>query len=221
MFASLGNTINFLTSPTLVATTLPNSIALRAPYDSVAPSVSSAKLDNNASGNSISLPKSDESQLPVPANIATEKSFLSTNTNSASFAANAQTAFLTQLASGDISPEVYGIFVQYDRLISYANVKYKPSNAGKPVDPVGLFSALLQLEKENSVNSPQIDDKLSLPTNAELPTSTESSQIYTKIEPIQAQDPQPTKEVPLPQLKVYNTTIINNRDVMPNDLESA
>lgn len=221
MFASIGNTINFSTSPTLVATTLPNSIALRVPYDNVAPSVSSAQLDNNASGNSISLAKIDNPQLPVPLNVTPEKFSLNTNTNSASFTANAQTAFLTQLASRDISPEVYGIFVQYEKLLSYANVKYKPSNAGKPVDPVGLFSTLLQLEKEHAVNAPQLDNKISLPTNVELPARTESLQISTEIKPIQAQEPQPIKEAPLPQLKAYSATVINNHDTIPNDLESA
>lgn len=150
MFAYLGNTINIPAPVTLVATPLPNSIALRAPYDNVSPSVSSAQLDNNASGNRNYLPKENVAQTivanPSPENFSVNNS----PSNSPSYTANAQTSFLAQLAAGDISPEVRGLFAQYDKLVSYANVKYKPSNAGKPTEPVSLFKTLLQLEKEPS-----------------------------------------------------------------------
>ena len=49
-------------------------------------------------------------------------------------------------ASSDIPSEIRGIFVQYDKLASYAAVKYKPSNAGKPIAPESVFSTLPQQE---------------------------------------------------------------------------
>ena len=224
MFAYLGNTINIPAPVTLVATPLPNSIALRAPYDNVSPSVSSAQLDNNASGNNVLLSKRDNAQISIPINIAAEKFSVPANSNSASFTANAQTAFLTQLASGDISPEIYGIFAQYEKLLSYANVKYKPSNAGKPVDPVSLFSTLLELEKGHSVHSLQFDTEVSLPEDAVLPENiTERVLIPVEIEPIQTQELQLVKEATLLQLHAYNASSITHElnTPAPHDLESA
>lgn len=230
MFATIGNTINIPTSTTLVATALPSSLALRVPYDNVPPPVSSLKLDNNASSNLTQIAKTENQEQPVSvANNTAEKFILPAASNTTSITANAQTAFLTQLASGDISPEVYGIFVQYDKLVSYANVKYKPSNAGKPVDPIGLFSTLLQLEKEShpldvAAIEPAVDtehfqpeynapepDYISPPedffTKPEI--AIESHELYKSIEPV------------LSQLGAYNAAISRNLDTAPNELESA
>lgn len=167
MFAYLGNTINIPATTTLVATPLPNSIALRAPYDNVSPSVSSSQLDNNARGNRNSLPKENASQTVIVNSSAENFSASSSQTNSTSYTANAQTSFLTQLAAGDISAEVRGLFAQYDKLVSYANVKYKPSNAGKPVDPIAIFKTLLQLEKESA--SHNLPDEFPLDLPSDLP----------------------------------------------------
>jgi|CXWL01.1.fsa_nt_gi hypothetical protein len=227
MFASIGNTVNIPTPPTLVATALPNSIALRVPYDNVAPSVSSSQLDNNASGNRNSLPKTESPQSFVNVSSAIENFSLSSLTvNSASYTANAQTSFLAQLAGGDLSPEVHGIFVQYDKLVSFANVKYKPSNAGKPVDPVGIFKTLLQLEHESQDNPQPIDlvDVHDAPV-APIP---KDNAIQVSVEPVHApvetvntqpqEMPQP-KEFVLPQIMAYKTTIDNTSDTTPTNVE--
>jgi hypothetical protein len=211
MFASIGNIALIPPSLNLVATALPNSIALRVPYYNIAPSVSSAKLDNNASNNNTAALKTNHLQLSALENNAATKFSLNINSNSISFTANAQTTFLTQLASGDISPETNGIFLQYEKLLSYADVKYKPSNAGKPAAPTNLFKTLLQQEKVGGVElpaPPPANEAAQAPVVAEY-----------KAEP--RTEPQPVKEVSLPQLLAYSATIIRNHDIAPTELESA
>jgi hypothetical protein len=227
MFATIGNTVNIPTSPTLVATALPNSNALRPPYDNVTPSVSSAKLDDNASGNRILLLKSENPQTSIPANIQAEKFIATQSANSTSFAANAQTAFLTQLASGDISPEVYGIFVQYDKLVSYANVKYKPSNAGKPVEPVTLFGSLMQLEKQSQDSAPISLENISYQSPEPIAKEDAVTTPYYNITQLTADDYiQPAtisleaeESETLPQLNAYSITMVRNQESRPQDLE--
>jgi len=227
MFATIGNSINIPTSPTLVATALPNSNALRPPYDNVTPSISSAKLDDNASGNRILLLKNENIQTSSTENTVSEKFVLAQSANSASFSANAQTAFLTQLASGDISPEVYGIFVQYDKLVSYANVKYKPSNAGKPVDPVTLFSSLMQMEKNQGDSTPLLFEDI-MPIASEtnvkdkpVVTQDQASAQYTVDDYTDYAKYETRQRDTLPQINAYNATIVRNKETTPKELELA
>lgn len=175
MFAYLGNTINIPATTTLVATPLPNSIALRPPYDNVSPSVSSSQLDNNARGNRNSSSKENAPQTVIVNSASENFSTITSSTNSPSYTANAQTSFLTQLAAGDISAEVRGLFAQYDKLVSFANVKYKPSNAGKPVDPIAIFKTLLQLEKESA--SHNLPDELPVELPSDLPYVKKASSV--------------------------------------------
>lgn len=134
----------------LVNTSLPNSIALRAPSDNVAPSISSAELYNNASGNK-ALPTKTDNFISVPVvNSNEHKNFILTQLQNNHLVLGVQASFLAQLAGGDITPEVRTIFAQYDKLVSYANVKYKPSNAGKPTEPSGMFGKMLQQEESNA-----------------------------------------------------------------------
>lgn len=200
----------FPASPTLVATPLPNSVALRVPYGNVSPSVSNSQIDNNASGNRNSLPK-NIIHPPISANTPTENFSLSTISNPATFTANSQTAFFAQLASGDISPETYGIFAQYEKLLSYANVKYKPSNAGKPVEPVSLFSTILQQEKTTGISVAQTDEEIILPVDMKLTVGSEAV-LSTPVENINTQ--------PIILLKAYNVPTTNHNDIpVPTKLE--
>ncbi len=225
MFATIGNNVNIPTSPTLVATALPNSNALRPPYDNVTPSVSSAKLDDNASGNRVLLLKNENTATSLPANIQAEKFAIAQSSNSTSFAADAQTAFLTQLASGDISPEVYGIFVQYDKLVSYANVKYKPSNAGKPVDPVTIFSTLIQLDKQGQDSAQYLIDNTQIPS----PELTSEPVYIAELDSTPAkliggnytQQQSPIEAEAMPQLNAYSATMVRNMETVPKELELA
>lgn len=227
---------------TLVATPLPNSIALRTPYDNVSPSVSSSQLDNNARTNRDFLPKENVPQTVTINSVAENFSATAPSTNSPSYTANAQTSFLVQLAAGDISPEVRGLFAQYDKLVNYANVKYKPSNAGKPVDPISLFKTLLQMEKESvSYNLPD-DLPVDLPSDlpyvqdissappAESNTQQKATQprafqlerrIYQE-EPVAAFNDNATENLSSQaSIKLYNSTIDESRYTIPTEVEVA
>lgn len=148
MFAVVSTTAPLPPSPTLVATALPDTSAARVPYDNVVPSVSNAKVDNNASGNRNPLPKADAQPLSVPV-AAVEAPVVAAaagDSTQAGGAAAARTAFLAQLAAQDDSSPAHVIFVQYEKLVSYATVKYKPSDAAKPSAPTSLFSRILHEE---------------------------------------------------------------------------
>jgi hypothetical protein len=119
----------------LVATPLPNTLALRVPSTDVAPSPSSAQIDNNASANSGFISeKISVAPLPIPLQTSaglSAQNYVLAQTNGGAV----QAEFLAQLASGDASPEVDKIFAQYEKLVKYGTVKYKPSDAGKPENP--------------------------------------------------------------------------------------
>ncbi len=241
MFAYTGNTINLPAVTTLVATPLPNSIALRAPYDSVSPSVSSAQLDNNASGNRNPLPK-DNAQQNVIVNSASENfSAIAASTNSPTYTANAQTSFLAQLAGGDISSEVRGLFAQYDKMVSFSNVKYKPSNAGKPVDPVSVFKTLLEMEKESAshnlpeelpVNFPSdlpfVQNISSAPTveskalqEVQLPQSVQTERRIDQEESVITARENAIDSLNQAIIKLYNSAIDQSRYIVPTEVEVA
>ncbi len=138
MFSAVNN-INSPTIPSLVATALPRSDALRVPYYTVPPIVASQQSASQQSYNQ-------------PMDIVYK---------------TAQTNFLAQLAGGEISSEVRGIFVQYEKLVSYGNVKYRPSDAGKPATPAGLFDAILH--EEQSYAAPITTDIITASSPSELP----------------------------------------------------
>lgn len=189
MITHIGNNVNIPMPVTLIATALPGSLALRVPYDNVSPSVSSSQLDNNASSNNNYLPTAN-----VPPNAAGDYSpeitAVQLQLKQSTYNTTAQTGFLAQLAAGEISPEVRGLFAQYDKLVSYANVKYKPSNAGKPSEPVSMFKTLLQIEQESQSH----DTPISFPqppqknTASDIPKTEPIS--FTQAENIEHHTPQ-------------------------------
>ena len=219
MFASIGNIFFTPQPPALTATALPNSIALRVPYDNVAPSVSSTQLDNNASSNNSQLPKTTAPQLSAAEESIAEKFNISVNSNFPSLTANAQTTFFTKLASGDISTETHGLFLQYEKLLSYANVKYKPSNAGKPVEPIGIFGAILQQEKETALRTRFQPEQLPPPqVNISEEPALPAATFYPKTPEAL---PQPKKEILLPEIQAYSQTISRNQAPEPKGSEIA
>lgn len=132
---------NVITTP-LINTAVPGSAIVHMPYDNVAPSVSSAQTDPNARGNS--TPPPEEEHAPAAPPPSPFPNFLSNPAVSSSV----QATFLAQLISQDASPETTGILVQYEKLVAFSNVKYKPSNAMKPApEPSGVFGKLLQEER--------------------------------------------------------------------------
>lgn len=221
MSTPIGNIIINPPPTTLVATALPNSIALRVPYDNVPPSVSNTQLDNNARSNQNILQKSGDAQAAAAITSSTENFSVTSIANTQALNIAAQTTFLAQLAAGDISPEVRTIFAQYDKLVSYANVKYKPSNAGKPSEPVGMFGRLLQQEKtpvelpqtvqENIQNTEQ-DNIEELPQTIPINNSTQQTVI--------ANDNQ-IPEIRFLRLNAYSKTIARNNNETTSDIEKA
>lgn len=133
------------TPPPIVNTTIPGTNEVHAPPTTVAPSFSTAQLDNNARGNTTTsrpqadvAPQSTGLSAPSP-NVGVPPSA------SEKYTLGAQTNFLAQLIGQDITPSVQGVLVQYEKLVNIGNVKYKPSDAMKPqAQPSNLFSQILQ-----------------------------------------------------------------------------
>lgn len=119
------NAFNFQTP--LVNTTTPGTSVTRMPPDNVAPSLSSATVEDDLQG-------------------ANQQQLAAANANNAK--PNVQSAFIAQLAGQDDSPETQGLLVQYEKQIAISNVKYKPSLAFKPQpEPSSVFGRILQSEK--------------------------------------------------------------------------
>lgn len=130
--------------PTLVATPLPDTAGtLRVPPTDVAPSFSNEQVSNESRG-----PKNPTLRLPQSPQAAQAQAASSESPSySNNPALGAPTNFLAQLISQDVSPQATIYLAQYEKLVYFANVKYKPSNAGKPV-PQGLFAKFLQADPQ-------------------------------------------------------------------------
>ena len=142
------NTVSVIPpATTLVNTSVPGSIALRPPADSVAPSVSSAVIDNNARGNSTVLSSTVPGEAPA-ADIAEPFSSLLSG-GSADGIASAQTNFFAQLIGQGGGEDAHALLVVYEKLVEIAQVRYKPSNADLPApEPSGVYGRILQQEKQ-------------------------------------------------------------------------
>jgi hypothetical protein len=129
----------------IVNTTLPGTTVTHVPYDNVAPSISNARVDNNASPNNGSAAAEAEAEQAAAAS-EEDQSFSTAATGATAQAqVNAQATFLTQLLSQDAAPPIPTILLQYEKLVALGNVKYKPSNAFKPVPaPANTFGKILQ-----------------------------------------------------------------------------
>lgn len=150
MMPNISNTQLFTpTQPTLVATSLPGTNAVRPSYDAVAPSVSNPSVSNNSKGTG-----GYAGNASAPAPIAAAVPLLSTpipasfSTSSASL--NASAIFTTQSLAQD-SGSAETIFATYDQLVAASLVKYAPSNAALPQpDAVNLFAKLLNEQKSSN-----------------------------------------------------------------------
>lgn len=179
------NTFSFQTP--LVNTTTPGTNITRVPYDNVAPSVSSAQVDNNTQGNNTIVSSSNQ-QAPASETAAAAEEGASGFLNqiqrsvSASLSSGVQSTFVAQLAAQDSSPETNGILVEYEKLVANANVKYKPSNAAKPQDgPSSVFGRILQSEKPavqaNEAPAPRLEAVASASNNQAASEAIETAPI--------------------------------------------
>ena len=123
------------TQVSLVATPLPNTEALRVPSTNVSPSTSSYKTESNLQGGAPIFSESGSvSPLPIP--IRSEGGQGAAQNYSAySSSFSPSSGFLVQLAGGESSEISNKVLAQYETLVSYGFVKYKPSDASKPSEP--------------------------------------------------------------------------------------
>ncbi|MEZ5692047.1 MAG: hypothetical protein R3D71_10355 [Rickettsiales bacterium] len=150
MFTPISSITATTVSSTLALSPLPNSSSFAVNSNSIIPADIVQNHVNSTNRNkAVNIKNSSENSFPTNESTNNYAPRIANNNNYLT-PSNSRAIFLTQLASGDISPEIQGIFAQYNKLISYANVKYKPSNAGKPnIDPNSIFSLLLR-QKDNS-----------------------------------------------------------------------
>jgi hypothetical protein len=157
----------------LVNTVILGSEVTRVPSFNVAPSVSNAQVDNNTKGNSNSFARTN---TPDISDSDTDKSFsLPSAVRPAPFIA-LPTSFLAQLLGqsvGDADLATQGILVEYEKLVAISNVKYKPSNALKPLpDLSGVFGSLLSQPDDTAVVTQDVQQPQAAPaTNTQISES--------------------------------------------------
>jgi len=151
MIPSVNIAAPYVPPPTPVTgTAVAGNSILHVPPDNVAPSVSSVQIHNNARGNSTATP-SNEAPEEIVETVENEEVPQRVTTRSGGQLASAQTTFLAQLAGQEDSPQANVILVQYEKLVAFSNVKYKPSNALKPeAEPAGIFGRIMQEEKTSA-----------------------------------------------------------------------
>ena len=138
-------TVTTILPPVASAVTWQPTAAPFITVEHIAPSVSSARPDNNARGNASYVatpPKQAVVETSVPS-LASMPSPLP-----ATPLARYPSEFLSQWLGQDDAAITQKLLAEYERLISYGDVKYKPSNASKPLPaPSNLFGKLLREEK--------------------------------------------------------------------------
>ncbi len=133
--------------PALVATPVPDNNTLRVLPTSVAPPVSSAQTDPNASGNNqLLIPTA--SSAPAAASAAPAMAGTVTNL-SPEVPLGAPATLLAQMMGQNLPPEVQnslrGVLNEYEKIIINSYVKYKPSNASLPqAEPASTFNQMLK-----------------------------------------------------------------------------
>lgn len=167
MVPNVSNINNFTPVQTsLVATSIPDTAALRVPVTNVAPTVSSVQVNNNASSNNGGV-FSFETSAAVSA--GTIPSVPPANLR-AGLAGGAPATFLAQLIGQDVpvafQQSVASVLAGYEQLAALSFVKYKPSNASlPPPPPIGVFGRILQQQKAVALVSP-VPLRSSLPPQA-------------------------------------------------------
>jgi len=148
----------------LINTALPGSTVTHVPYDNVSPSVSNAQVENNSTSNG-NIPAAAQQEAAAASDAQASEAFFATlNGTQQSQNAGVQATFLAQLLAQDGSPEMHIILVQYEKLVALANVKYKPSNAGKPPEPSNIFGQILH--QEQPVQAVPLSEAIAPPPSA-------------------------------------------------------
>lgn len=150
----------------LVSTPVPDSNTLRVPPSTVAPPVSSAQVDPNASGKNQLLP-----QTGTTASTPSSPPTVTTGTNNLApeVPLGAPATLIAQmLGQKTLPPEAQnalrGVLNEYEKVIINSYVKYKPSNAFLPQsEPSSAFSQLVkqipvQEKPAPADNAPETED---------------------------------------------------------------
>ena len=134
------------TLPVLVATPVPNTQAtVRVSPIDVAPSFVNESVKNETRNSPPAAARSAPASA-APVSLAAQQP-----TPSGPTPASVQTNFLAQLIGQDSSPQAIVYLAQYEKLVAFSNVKYKPSNAGKP-QAESLYAAMLRSETGRTVS---------------------------------------------------------------------
>lgn len=120
----------------------------------VTPTISIASSSNNARGNNglLGIGASTAgapppASQPAPASNARAAAILQAN----GLTTSDTNGFLAQLISQDLSPESRSVLVQYEKLVYFSTIKYKPSDAQKPeAVPADLFSRIVNEKRSQS-----------------------------------------------------------------------
>ncbi|MDE3060143.1 MAG: hypothetical protein KGJ06_03960 [Pseudomonadota bacterium] len=189
----------------LVNTAMPGTAVVHPPYDNVAPSVSNAAIDNNARGNSTPPPSPDQPSADAP---ATDAAFTALSSGMAQATGlGAQATFLAQLMVQDGSSVTQRFLVEYQKLLSLSNVKYKPSNAMKPSpEPSSIFGRILhdtphqvqpaapvQAKPQEKPQQAPITFNPIPPATVKIPTQEQALGAYAAV--VQAPTPAPIPDV--------------------------
>jgi hypothetical protein len=136
------------TTPSLVATPLPESFAARVPYTDISPSVSSVQINNNARGNGsyIAIDTVPQYAVPVAEGDAADGAIGGVASS------KIPATFLAQIIGQGVPPAMQGalsnVLAAYDQLVFNSFVKYRPSNATLPPPaPASVFGKILAQEQ--------------------------------------------------------------------------
>jgi hypothetical protein len=165
--------------PSLIATPVLDSNALRVPPTAVAPTVSNAQVDPNASGKNPLLPQTSgtssapasvmaQSLVSVTVNLAPEKSL------------GAPATLLAQMIGQNLPPEAQsalrGVLNEYEKIVINSYVKYMPSNASLPQsEPASAFSQMVKQSATPAQEKPA-PARSTAATNSPQPANDDSSQ---------------------------------------------
>ncbi|MFO0389133.1 MAG: hypothetical protein ACK502_05375 [Alphaproteobacteria bacterium] len=180
MLPLINNTFTPVTpQPSVVATPVPESSTLRVPPTTVAPSVSNAQVDPNASGkNPLLLQTQGTPSSPAAAitqslvsgtvNLAPEKSL------------GAPATLLAQMIGQNLPPEAQnalrGVLNEYEKIVINSYVKYMPSNASLPQsEPASEFSQIVK-QSATPVQEKPAPSRSATSANSAQAVSSESAQ---------------------------------------------
>lgn len=167
------------TQPSVVATPMPESNTLRVPPTAVAPSVSNAQVDPNASGKN-PLPLQTPGTPSSPAAAITQSLVSGTVNLAPEKSLGAPATLLAQMISQTLPAEAQsalrGVLNEYEKIVVNSYVKYMPSTAALPrAEPAGAFSQLLKQSTTPVQEKPTLS-RSTASTNSAQAVSSESAQ---------------------------------------------